>query len=688
MNSKRILNLLSVFALLCLLAPLAAQEVESEGADTVVLKTDGQVVIGTIIDRNDREVKIRISDPAGTITFNYNEIDSINMISAERILTLKKINRDLVERVKRHRRLNVGKAGDPEILTPVEFAEQAKASTRDALESSAKNRWNTVLNVLGLAGSKNIARHAEDVGAETLGANYDWTTDTYNLIVEIKKYGKALKKVDDGLLAQFGSSIDEYVLARELQRAATVRTYRNSFVDLDGGMFDDRTLAISGLLNGSSTVGAADLILSEVGLNLGTFMSVDRFIDLVPEPRMDAIGTEGYLAVTDRTLTAAAARFCQLYYNAGGWTTLNRILADPPRSTEMLLHPEKYGVLSELDFPTNVTISDPTQILGPGYVVVGDFTMGELTMRQFLAEGNAVADANEAAAGWGGDHCLVYSSGPTEMVIMVTVWDTANDAAQFKAAVKNKLDKLSGRQGTVDEGKGLMTWERNRSSDFVSVSENNMVVVALGVPQVHVSRLAEHLAASETAKSAGAGIELALSPETWSGFVAQLDTNQKFWSEPNETPALDSLDAVAGALGATGIALDDNWQVSRSSKLGDAFPVRLFNPTESREVFFGIIQAPFETTPRSATALAVHAADLGWSDVRLDSLRVSIENGQPTGIARIQGQVLESDPIGFGGLYAVQVEGGIAVFAFLTSSAEAGRGLETLESVYNRILWD
>ncbi len=126
----------------------------------------------------------------------------------------------------------------------------------------------------------------------------------------------------------------------------------------------------------------------------------------------------------------------------GGYPAVDAAYADPPQSTEQVLHPDRYlqrELPDEVRIPTGIAAT-----LGAGWSEAGQDTLGELVLRIWLREGQvALAEARTAAAGWGGDR-LVLLRGPNDAVAvgLITVWDSPADAAEFAAAANTALASL------------------------------------------------------------------------------------------------------------------------------------------------------------------------------------------------------------------------------------------------------
>ena len=127
----------------------------------------------------------------------------------------------------------------------------------------------------------------------------------------------------------------------------------------------------------------------------------------------------------------------------GGSPAVDGAYADPPTTTEQVLHPDRYlqrEAAVEVSIPAGVAAS-----LGAGWSEGGQDTLGELVLRIWLREGGiTLPEARAATAGWGGDR-LVLLRGPDDALAVgvATVWDTPADAQEFgdaASAAANALD--------------------------------------------------------------------------------------------------------------------------------------------------------------------------------------------------------------------------------------------------------
>jgi hypothetical protein len=129
-----------------------------------------------------------------------------------------------------------------------------------------------------------------------------------------------------------------------------------------------------------------------------------------------------------------------------GWEAVNDAYANPPDSTEQVIHPEKYAAGEE---PVDVTLpSDLAGRMGSGWKVGLEDTFGEFQLKLWLdqaTDAGGATSSTDAAAGWGGDR-IVLLDGPNGAwaIAMSTAWDTPRDAEQFADHARLVVDGLDG----------------------------------------------------------------------------------------------------------------------------------------------------------------------------------------------------------------------------------------------------
>ncbi len=146
--------------------------------------------------------------------------------------------------------------------------------------------------------------------------------------------------------------------------------------------------------------------------------------------------------------------FVQHYYDEGGWARVDQLWLDPPRSTEHILHPDRYDAG---DAPILVARPPLTDTLGAGWRQVDSSVNGEWFTYLLLAYGQVPearlpdADARAAAEGWGGDGYSVFYNDATDEVVLAAewVWDTPADAEEFAAAFRTYGNQRFGEANRV-----------------------------------------------------------------------------------------------------------------------------------------------------------------------------------------------------------------------------------------------
>lgn len=148
--------------------------------------------------------------------------------------------------------------------------------------------------------------------------------------------------------------------------------------------------------------------------------------------------------------------------------------ARPPRSTEQILHPDKYWVKDSADEPLNVRVMVAESELPEGWEVTGRDTLGELYLALVTTPASvrdsvnpadpatalAVKFTNEAAEGWGGDSLVLLEKDDASYLHLVTAWDTERDAVEFEEQMLAVLPEI-GRLKDSGEWSGETNVQRD-----------------------------------------------------------------------------------------------------------------------------------------------------------------------------------------------------------------------------------
>jgi len=151
-----------------------------------------------------------------------------------------------------------------------------------------------------------------------------------------------------------------------------------------------------------------------------------------------------YLVQLSQFPYVAGLEFVAALHARGNWSEVNRALERLPRSTEQILHPEKYFAD---EAPQSADSPDLSATLGGEWRKLGSDTLGEWGTYLLLGYGAdleaqiPLGTAESAAAGWGGDAFQVYARDSDDARLMAAhwVWDTNGDASTFARAMKTHL---------------------------------------------------------------------------------------------------------------------------------------------------------------------------------------------------------------------------------------------------------
>src|SRR5262245_56092650 len=251
--------------------------------------------------------------------------------------------------------------------------------------------------------------------------------------------------------------MNQIVLAHELRHALQDQ-YRDLYAYLgdDVGDFDDRRVAWMSLLEGDATLVMERFVKQRLGL--GGSEAADA-------PGMDAggLGTPGLFDLPDAPAVVrdhliqpylAGLALCRAIWSRGGAAAVRDAWANPPLSTEQVLHPERYFAH---EAPRSVA---PRLTAPPGARQLAQGTLGELLLRSLLEPG-----AERAAEGWGGDGWRLYDAGSKTLLLWRSEWDTPADAREFESALVARFE----RHGTKEPARNGFEMFRNHDGFLFAI---------------------------------------------------------------------------------------------------------------------------------------------------------------------------------------------------------------------------
>jgi len=168
-------------------------------------------------------------------------------------------------------------------------------------------------------------------------------------------------------------------------------------------------------------------------------------------------------------------------HKRGGWEAVSAAYKNLPKSTEQILHFDKY---TAGDAPAKVELRDVSASLGKGWRRADHDVQGEWGFYLVLDEFLQSADVSRRAAeGWGGDRFALFL-GPSKADVVVaqkTVWDTEADAREFFDAYVRRTTKRYGAEPSEVAAAGRQVWQTKEGTVVVE-QQGAEVRVVEGVP--------------------------------------------------------------------------------------------------------------------------------------------------------------------------------------------------------------
>jgi len=304
------------------------------------------------------------------------------------------------------------------LLTQDQMAEEVRLldSPGDLL-AGLKHQW-TIYRVLGLV-PESATVGAEDTDLLTAGYSGLYTPDPPHILV-VSKHANM-------------SAEEEVVFAHEFTHAL-----QDQYFDLDsysaGVSSMDGDLAARSLVEGDATLVMA--LYANGNTTQAEWEHLAYQASFAEQPQLDlAQESESVSEIVGFPYNQGTAFVLELFQQKG-WAGVNAAFADPPSSTEQVLHPEKF--LGHRDVPEDVYLPGPP---GTAWKLVLEDTLGEFVISRHLARYLDDADqAAAAAAGWDGDRLGVWRNNQgQEMVAWEMRWDSQSEAEEFAAAYRTVI---------------------------------------------------------------------------------------------------------------------------------------------------------------------------------------------------------------------------------------------------------
>ncbi len=191
---------------------------------------------------------------------------------------------------------------------------------------------------------------------------------------------------------------------------------------------DDRCMALQALLEGDASLLQEQWL--RIYADMDTLSGLQEFFTAFEMPVYQA--APEYIQEELTFPYLGGLSFVRSQYLKGGWEAVDQAFLDPPRSSEHILHPERYPHDLPAALPPLAAHTAPTS----NWRIISEEPLGEWALRMVLGKHLDPEQVSLAAEGWGGDLLLSYREGDLGAVAfaLVVQWDTMRDAHEFAAA--------------------------------------------------------------------------------------------------------------------------------------------------------------------------------------------------------------------------------------------------------------
>jgi hypothetical protein len=260
-----------------------------------------------------------------------------------------------------------------------------------------------------------------------LAGFYDPVTRQMVLVNEALRTGFFTRVVESVIRRDLAG---EMVLAHELTHALQDQHFGLDTGHADVGE-DDAQLAVRAVYEGDATLAGYATVLGS--LRPRAAVGLARKLEGVSEQvKRDYPDVPALIRESVVFQYVAGVNFVSWAYKHAGWEGVNALLTRPPRSTEQVLHPEKYFVHPE--YPIRVQLGALAPYLRGEWQLAAEATLGEFTIRLLAERFVDRTRATEIAAGWDGDRLMAMAHGPELALVWLTAWDSERDATEFSTA--------------------------------------------------------------------------------------------------------------------------------------------------------------------------------------------------------------------------------------------------------------
>lgn len=289
----------------------------------------------------------------------------------------------------------------------------------------------------------------------------------------------------EALLNQHGVSTGDVLLCHEMTHALQDQYFdlKKLIVNAQKMHNDDYENALLAVIEGDATVTMTYYMLNTMGSSMG--MDMSQFIDL--SSMRETMGEFSLQSGSKQFANAPlffkrsllfpyldGMVFVETLKKKGGWAMVNNAFRKPPRSTEQILHTERYFMK---DQPILISWTKLPKNIG-AWKCVTDNSCGEFVTRTLFEHFLPNYDFVSIAEGWGGDRYRIYEKGNKSFLVWYTTWDRKQDAKEFmQYYLKLLKKKYSNLVWTRTTPKKAYLGRIGKNNVYLGISGKSVVVM-------------------------------------------------------------------------------------------------------------------------------------------------------------------------------------------------------------------
>ena len=357
---------------------------------------------------------------------------------------------------------------------PLKHAVASEVSTRDQIVGYVKSRIQEEEKADQLAG--------QELALKRLGLIPE-KLDMMSFTLQL--YGEQVAGYYDPFKAKFfiaswmNAQMQAPIMAHELTHALQDQSFNLKPFLTPIADNSDATMARQAVVEGDASVAMFAWIGRQSGVDMSTQPIGAMLRQSMKNPQFPVFAqAPEYLQESLAFPYASGSDFIVRTRAAGGWKAVDALYADLPKSTEQILHPEKYKGPAK-DDPTPIALAG---LKLDGFKEVHTDVLGEAILKVMMDGYFDETDAANIAAGWDGDRYRAFQKVGVKgvrgtMIVQRSTWDTAKDAGEYADAWRRLLPKKYEGATRKDDAGGAAFTTVEDGVARVEIHDKDVVVI-------------------------------------------------------------------------------------------------------------------------------------------------------------------------------------------------------------------